>query len=344
MKNKIGFVFGAGVSFEYGYPLGNQLKNSIIESIRSKMVNVHSRDMYLASGPLKARARTLFAEINYNQSEIDEFCNKLDKFEGDSIDRFLESHTEYTDIGKIFISLILLYCESLNKKLYDYNKTKVYKYLMSKLFPTEASLLKIPMYYFISFNYDISFEAYFCHYLKYHFNLSEDIVRKCYELLKIYHVYGSLMKFDYGITFTQRNTDEIGFRQYGTIDKEIVHKCAESIKVVPEDRAADDESLIEIQNIVQNELSHLFCLGFGYDYTNLKRIGVLDISRRDIKDYTPRICGSTLNITNTVAEIKFKKFNNSNFVDKELLKNFNSNHTSLEFLDNNREFINLFPW
>ena len=109
--------------------------------------------------------------------------------------------------------------------------------------------------------------------------------KDCAELLQtipILHLHGQL-----------RPLIGEGGRQYEAItepDPIVAQACADSIRIIHEDISQDP--VFEAARKLLSEASKICFLGFGYDETNLKRLGIPAVSAR--KDPpVPIICETT---------------------------------------------------
>ena len=107
VNENIVLILGAGASAHLGYPLGTDLRNKIITNLHL----MHNHKQY----------RKLFTDLQYAESDVIAFVDAFHKSGTYSIDAFLESRTEFMDIGKIAIAQVLIPFESDNKLFDSYD-------------------------------------------------------------------------------------------------------------------------------------------------------------------------------------------------------------------------------
>ena len=103
-------VFGAGVSHNYGFPLGSQLVRIIVEGLSDQ--NTHFFE--LVRGATSA-----------DHDHIRAFARDLRQSRRSSVDRFLESRPDYLKVGKAAIATALIPKE-LEHALYQQNAEDPY--------------------------------------------------------------------------------------------------------------------------------------------------------------------------------------------------------------------------
>jgi hypothetical protein len=121
-----------------------------------------------------------------------------------------------------------------------------------------------PQYSIISFNYDRSLEQFLFQSIKAQFGLSDDEAGGFVAELDIVHLHGQLgnMPWQGG-----------GSRGYnGTVGAAELHMCADAIRVVGP-TPANDRRIQEVQEQIR-EAERVVFLGFGYDESNLARLGL----------------------------------------------------------------------
>jgi len=82
------FVVGAGASYPYGLPLG-------VDLIRQGKQLTHEL------------MPALVEVSEQSGSDVAAFCRRLERYPGDSIDRFLENNTDLRDLGHLLIAILM---------------------------------------------------------------------------------------------------------------------------------------------------------------------------------------------------------------------------------------------
>jgi hypothetical protein len=134
-------IFGAGVSFAYGFPLGRQLLLNTANNLRSPTPVLQS-----------------IKDCGFDDSFIGRFSGELIESMQPSIDAFLERQPSYSEIGKAAIVAALIPSEA-KQRLTSRDDLRLYEHLWSKLtghvgtYP--GNRLGV-----VTFNYDRSFEQF----------------------------------------------------------------------------------------------------------------------------------------------------------------------------------------
>lgn len=257
VTKKIILVLGAGASAPFGYPLGEELSHEIYMSLNSGST----------SG-----MRGCLLELDYDESLLNSFGHKL-QYSALSIDMFLENNDHYRDVGRASIAFALIQRE-LENKLFDHrNSRNWYKYLFSKM-NCELAYFDHNLISFVTFNYDRSLEHFLFTAARNNFSdvSCEKVVQKL-NFLTIRHVYGSLGR----LPWQKPSPHEFCSyeRKYGTVlSPDIVSESSKCIKIVHDDDITKDPFIL-IQLLLE-DAEAVYMIGFGYDATNLRRLGITE--------------------------------------------------------------------
>ncbi|MFG0243031.1 MAG: hypothetical protein ACF8R9_09615 [Phycisphaerales bacterium JB054] len=179
-----------------------------------------------------------------------------------SIDRFLEKRPQFQRNGKIAIAtkLVPLELEAVNQRRVcgDW-----YAWLFEAIDGSVDGWRKANLSV-VTFNYDRTFEIGLTLMLA---NSGAQPIQEVWDQvcsLPIYHVYGALGNM---IRFSSSSQVDIDRSPNGVISG------AESIRIISDERANDDEVLQCSRRAVLSA-DRLIFLGFGFDETNLERIGI----------------------------------------------------------------------
>lgn len=250
-------VFGAGVSYPYGFPLGLKL----IELIKDKLnPNNHLENMFL---------------------------NDLKSLKPLSIDQFLKDKKTHDEIAKIKIAEILYEAEKIDQFEIP-PEENFYQFLFHKIRPDIYSNYRV-----ISFNYDRSFEFYFSRALEALHECTSNEAFETLRKLKIVHIHGRISglpyeeqfnshllreQLEYGHMNTPRwaevynnlaGGDFQSYDRYYDKQKEMIGRYGKAtFKTVYENSGENAEARKFLQ-----ESGRVFFLGFSYHDLNMKILG-----------------------------------------------------------------------
>jgi hypothetical protein len=250
-------IVGAGASVPYGYPTGYALREELCD--RYELGNLKN--------------------IGIHSTEIELFCHHFEASQLNSIDAFLAKRGDdrignsnggfnpayrgfgtYADCGKLAIADQLMRCESI-ESLIKSKEDHWLQYLWNLMVgdvPTaefQNNQLKI-----ISFNYDRVIEQYFQTVLENSYGIDYKEASKLRKAIEIVHVYGNLQDLD--------------VRAYGAKPANLTDVAA-CIRVIPEDREANDVQFEKAKEMIAWADKICF-IGFGFDVTNMRRLGFPD--------------------------------------------------------------------
>lgn len=233
-------ILGAGASRPYGFPLGWEL-----------------RDILCAPVP---QLQNLLHELGYNAGDIEEFCRALKRFEAGSIDEFLATYTDLSKMGKLGIAYELAKHETLEPQISD--NEHWYKWLWLDALGGQAALAN-GMLSLITFNYDLSLEAYLQSRLVARLRITPAEAVKRVTALRLVHVHGNIGPIQPFVS---------DGRTFGPItDAPTLKKAAEGISITY-------ESLAEDKRLQMDELlgkaERVAFLGFGYGSDNLDKLNL----------------------------------------------------------------------
>lgn len=257
IKTKTVFILGAGASWPYNYPTGQELRKSIcINDI------------------IRIRTPQIIKELEY---QIENIRRSFENSGNESIDLFLARNHECENIGKLLIVAHILsaeYSSTFNERMPENKKNQDwYKYLFGRM----TSKLTNPDSYkkfnqnnvsFITFNYDRSLEYYMSNALRNSFSKapSGEITEQI-KSMPIYHVYGKVAGLEY---------EDGPAVQYGRIQSTVYEEIlnlTKNIRVVFE---RTNHEVEKIKNVI-SEAKRVFFLGFGFAPENLEAIGIPEV-------------------------------------------------------------------
>jgi hypothetical protein len=234
-------ILGAGASKPYGFPLGQELKNQIIQITKS-------------SGPLRAQ----LIEAGFSDQDISEYNTDLVRSIHPTIDAFLEDRPSRREIGAFTIAQILMPLEN-EENLFPHRDW--YPILFKELDFRRPELLPA-ITAIISLNYERSLE-HFCYetIMRTFEGESRETAKKKLAGIPIVHVHGVLGPYPVVPYAAQRTVEDL-------------KAGAKGIRMIHDD-LDDAEEFKRAKELVSSASSILF-LGFGYDKRTLRRLGVLE--------------------------------------------------------------------
>jgi hypothetical protein len=253
MREKTAVVLGAGASCSYGFPVGSRLRQDLLKLIESP-----SRNAEL---------------LGVGRETLREFVRSFQAAQTYSIDAFLGRRwREFEYVGKAAIAHVLLTAES-NCNLFDEDRNDHwYQYLVNELATDSWETFDPSWLSIVTFNYDRSLETYLCRALQEIYGKSEADVVDRLQSIRIVHVYGSLGSPWRGYS---------DFLPFGVPDVgEATAPAAKRIQVIPEGR--DDGPTIGAAQEILSAASRICFLGFGFDRTNIRRLGAPVVFREQI--------------------------------------------------------------
>lgn len=257
-------ILGAGASWDYGFPTGEELVKKICKMFR----------------PRQSEQYELFYELGgkHGSDMPDRFITALQLANPFSVDAWLEHNTGFIEVGKIAIAIALLYREKeagLRPEVNGDWLQLLYHRLDSPFEEFQNNKLSI-----ITFNYDRLVEEYLFRAFKHwHTEKSESECEEKIKHLRILHVYGSLGRLEWQKDDSGSPLPQV---RYGTsLDANTVAFAADSIKIIPGISDQLPKEFKEARELIANA-NALYFLGFGYNKTNMTRLG-LDTLRKPSK-------------------------------------------------------------
>ena len=240
------FVFGAGASAPYGFPLGRRLVKEIVS--------------HVGEGELITR----LAQNEIEPDQITRFREEFPQADRNSIDAFLEARPEFNELGKLAIAWELMRYEEDNN-LYLANNDW-YSYLLNHLLGPKPDDFKKNDLKVITFNFDRSFERRLFLTLRANYGLSEPAASELCEHVEVLHVHGQL-----GLpSWLPSSSESDDARPYvAERSSSEVARCAAQIQIISDD--IPEDRLKRARAWLQGAARVCF-IGFGYHPINLSRL------------------------------------------------------------------------
>jgi hypothetical protein len=263
IRTKTVLIFGAGVSAEYGFPLGRQLLLRVAAQLMDRT----------------ALHQSLVA-CGFAGSLIRQFARHLKDSMQPSIDAFLETNSEYTDVGKAAIAASLIPLEKM-AEITKRDELKLYEYLWQHMTGTpgiySGNGLSV-----VTFNYDRSFEQFLKNTLfssHPEFRKDPNQLRIALSHFTVSHVYGSLGELN-----NPSSESYLPYQREGALDPETILRSTAKIRLFHETRpggAAADPIAILLEE------AEIVCfLGFAFHKTNIRWLQNLGLGKnRDTKHF-----------------------------------------------------------
>ena len=236
-------ILGAGASKPYGFPLGSELRDTILKSL---------------SFPESEEVK-LLQNCGFNIDDIRKFRSELHDAIHNTIDDFLSDRPSHRGIGSLSIVMALRYCESPNSL---FPKRDWYPELV-KVLGLDGKPSSIDA--ILTLNYDRSLEHYLYHTVRVSFE-GEKRTKAFQRLaeIPIIHLHGILGKYVPG-----------SFDMDKDLSPEKCMEIAEELRITSDESLDQSEVFARARDICL-KASQIYFLGFGYHERILDRLGFKD--------------------------------------------------------------------
>lgn len=248
ITRKTTLILGAGASFPYGFPLGETLKNNIVNQI------LYPQSVQRFDLP------KLLINLGHKKEKIQDFALKLKKSNYMSVDAFLEEWEEYVPVGKIAIAANLIDKEMEDHLINENDKGRWYHYLLNLLGGREDFLSN--QLSVVTFNYDRSFEYFLYYTLKARFNLPEIKIIEYTKSIPVIHVHGQL-----GLPLFE---DSEGRDYQNTLNEDVLSRYANQINIIHEN--LHNTGAFQNARRIIKDSDLLVFIGFGFHRKNIERL------------------------------------------------------------------------
>ncbi|MEX0643617.1 MAG: hypothetical protein WD468_13015 [Pirellulales bacterium] len=260
----IAIITGAGASMPYGFPSGAELRDAILRYWRPPQLMNHMPS--LGGNPLHKYSNGQ-AELLQHPG-FDGFRQQLQRQELASVDRFLEQprNKQYVEVGLVATAMAIGACHHTSHHLMQLPSSRWNSHwyrgfvdLLDNGQRLDECRIKI-----ITFNYDVSLETYLCQVLSSRWDMRfEDVWGQLESSLGFLHVYGD-------VSSPWADEDAVAYEK----DPQAwADTAAKRLKIVAQGR--DDDHTFQRAQEWLTEAEAVFFYGFGYDETNMRRLGVL---------------------------------------------------------------------
>lgn len=236
-------ILGAGASNPYGFPLGRDLKQRIIQ---------HASDV-------NSSQSKQMQEAGYSEAQIRDFHIDLVRSIHPTIDAFLEDRPSHREIGAFAIAQALMPLEN-EDTLYPH---KDWYPMLFREFNLKDADSVAEVTAIVTFNYDRSVEHYLAETTRRTFEAqTRDAALAKLSRVPILHVHGLMGSYPEMPYKPQRTTDDIKLG-------------AKGISMIHDDHLDNTAEFNRARALVKTAVDVVF-LGFGYDRRSLRRLGILD--------------------------------------------------------------------
>jgi hypothetical protein len=313
-NNTTVFVLGAGASYEFGLPIGEQLKDHITKLLNFDHNGLNGDDYVSRAINIAAHLdKTLDRNLCIQAAQGVKRALPLAL----SIDNFIHSNRDdkYVEMcGKLGITRAILHAE-FQSKLFckdtengiDFaTNSKTWLVKLMQLLSEQCTLQeleeRLSTITFIVFNYDRCLEHFLMHAIATSYRISSDKAAEIVRQIAIFHPYGTVGK----LPWMRSHTDEV--IEFGGMPDVNLYKLSQGIKTFTEGTDAADSDILAIRKAMY-EAKRVIFLGYSYHPLNMKLL----VDGNPEKKTTRQVFGTsygmsasdTDNIQNTLDSLLF---------------------------------------
>jgi hypothetical protein len=232
-------VLGAGASSPYGFPLGIELRNQLINSIKG------------------GELRTTPEGLSFPRDLVADFCLALSGTSHPTVDTFLEHKPQYRELGAYMIAKqIMTHEKNSSNRLFP--KRDWYG-LLYDLLALENPDVPVQNLSIVTLNYDRTLEHFLTRTVDWDCHESRiTTARARLASIKIIHAHGSLGEYS-RVTYPLDSDSP-----------QAVSKAAENIKIISDN--LDDSEAFKAAQALLGVAERILFLGFGYHPQTLRRL------------------------------------------------------------------------
>jgi hypothetical protein len=310
------FVLGAGASWHYGYPTGEELVDEVIvmagrfyEYCQLRLSNqpvVGVPDYVSKRTDASLGAKGALLGWKQVSEECQLLSQRLKAVRPILIDHFLAWNDSLRPIGKLMIAAVILKCESAKAIRRGWYRFVVHKLVhgckkSADLFDNDV--------HFVTFNYDASLEYYLFQGLTSLDILTQADVEKFLTKDRIAHTYGCIHKtipmdtdfVNHALTENFGRPMAAGATTEFVLRKNFLDQClvaSNNLRTIdPHDKEEDEDILATARRWIEHA-KVVYILGYGFDEQNSKRLGLYALPKGNNK------------------AVMFTNFNNTNTINK----------------------------
>jgi hypothetical protein len=305
------FILGAGASWHYGYPTGEDLVSRVIQKaeqlakffeLGGRQSSGHIPDYASRNDANKTTSNFMTLWMNA-RDDASQLAARLKEVNPTLIDYFLAQNSDLHDVGRLTIALVIFDCEweyvenSGNQNhLYQYQRRAgqglvsrnvqmdfgafkddwlrfvLYKLTARCAIPSTLSSNNVK---FVTFNYDTSLERRLFLGLSNISHFKPPDISAFMEGDRFFHVYGALReRVDKDSKPTSPDLATVfgpGFQRSVTMLNE-VYKASLGIRTIDGDDKVKNECVISAAQAAIKAAEVVYILGFGFDTQNTSRV------------------------------------------------------------------------
>jgi hypothetical protein len=281
--NSTVFILGAGASWHYGYPTGEDLVEQVIQ--KASIAASFFKHSFNVREP---RLPAYLIEGKANWEKAYEECVKLEaglkQVKPLVIDYYLGWNSDLQNLGRLLIAWVILERESrginINRPPGDQAKDDWCRFIIHQLaiHCRESKDLLCNKISFVTFNYDISLETNLHKGLAHIQMFDEKDVATFLGGFRIIHMYGKVR--DVAATAAQVDWNVQGRDPRITTDYhltmktllDVVYDASKGLRVIdPHDKGTDDAEIMIARAAIAGA-QRIFILGYGFDEHNSSRL------------------------------------------------------------------------
>jgi len=252
INNPTVFVLGAGASSCFGFPLGVSLCQMVVDQMR---------------GDHQA-TQELVQNSAFERRHVEAFRSALWQSGQNSIDAFLETRTEFLDIGKAAMATLLIKYENADR-LFGYESDNWMRYLFPIMRADAPNLTEFAKnkVSFVTFNFDRSLDQFLFTSLQNTYGGTPEELAEALKQIPLIHLHGKLGNLPWQPAPSRHYTNRIS----SSIELKM---CVDSIKVVHEELQDGRDKDFENAKRLMGEAKKIYFLGFGFGPLNVQRLGL----------------------------------------------------------------------
>jgi hypothetical protein len=306
-------VLGAGASWHYGYPTGEELIADMASEADTLFGDVQVLERagpayvleYIRDEAKLKTEDTCSINIQPLWNDLKEKCSSLMKrlrvINPLVIDYFLGQNEDLRSIGRLLIGAALISRESHGRPKHarPLEKHDWYRFIFYKLCEDclcSADIRRNDLR-IITFNYDISIDKYLSEALSNTALFESDDI-ETFLSDRIVHVYGrikppSMRQQTELMRGRLRKHHELYAQATSALDKwDKIYQRSRSLRVIDPHEKPDNQRELDLARRSIARAEHVYILGYGFDHNNNERIGLNVLMRRPIPTLAtvPRHC------------------------------------------------------